>query len=192
MLRLATRSLHTSRRALSQAPSAERAVPSEAAAAARKAVLDTGYDEPSLHEQPVVWGDLDSFRHVNNVRYVRYFESGRIKWMSALGERVGGADKARDMLAGRGVSLILKSIKVDFKRPVTYPDTLLIAHRVQSWTEHRLDLYSIAYSYVQQRVVTESLSVCVWYDYDQLAKSTIPPNIRRVLNGEGDSELRAR
>jgi hypothetical protein len=28
------------------------------------------------------------------------------------------------MLRGKGVSLILKSISVDYKRPVTYPDTV--------------------------------------------------------------------
>ena len=34
---------------------------------------------------PVIWGDMDSFQHVNNTTYFRYFESARIQYFSALG-----------------------------------------------------------------------------------------------------------
>ncbi|KAL4244538.1 hypothetical protein ABKN59_010370 [Abortiporus biennis] len=101
----------------------------EVAREAKEKLLSLGYDPASFWEQPVVWGDHDSFQHVNNVRYVRFFESGRIKWMMSLGEELGGEKKAQDMIKGRGISLILKSLSMNYKRPVTFPDTLLIAHK---------------------------------------------------------------
>lgn len=48
----------------------------------------------------------------------------RIHWMRSLGEELGGPEKAKAMISGKGVSLILKSIEVKFRRPVTYPDTV--------------------------------------------------------------------
>jgi hypothetical protein len=49
-----------------------------------------------------------------------------MKWMMALGEELGGPSKAQAMLDGIGVSLILKSIEINFRRPVTYPDNVCI------------------------------------------------------------------
>lgn len=46
--------------------------------------------------------------------------------MISLGEELDGPQKGQDMMKGRGVSLILKSIAVQFRRPVTYPDTVSI------------------------------------------------------------------
>lgn len=140
-----------------------------------------GFDLASLHAQPIVWGDLDSFQHVNNVRYVRFLESGRIVWMQSVGRAAGGAERAQAMLAGRGVSLILKSIDVQFRRPVTYPDTLLIAHKAHNLKPTQLNLAAVAYSYAQRRVVTESDCVCVWYNYDTLSKSEVPPDLAAVI-----------
>lgn len=44
--------------------------------------------------------------------------------MTSLGTALGGPARADAMLKGHGVSLILKSIDVRFRRPVTYPDTV--------------------------------------------------------------------
>ena len=44
--------------------------------------------------------------------------------MSTFGERFGGPSAAEALLKGKGVSLILKSIQVNFRRPVTHPDTV--------------------------------------------------------------------
>lgn len=120
-------------------------------------------------------------RHVNNVRYVRFFESGRIHWMRALGNELGGLAKADAMLKGKGVSLILKSLSVDYKYPVVFPDTLLVAHQPHLPQNSRngaqprqaqthFSLKGAMWSYAQRRIVTECDSVIVWYDYDKLAK----------------------
>jgi acyl-CoA thioesterase FadM len=44
----------------------------------------------------------------------------------ALGREIGGPDKANALIKAQGVSLILKSIAVKFRRPVTYPDTVCL------------------------------------------------------------------
>jgi len=53
-----------------------------------------------------------------------FYPKARIEWMTALGNEMGGPERAQAMLKGQGVSLILKSLSIKFKRPVTYPDTV--------------------------------------------------------------------
>ncbi|KIP02305.1 hypothetical protein PHLGIDRAFT_79323, partial [Phlebiopsis gigantea 11061_1 CR5-6] len=91
------------------------------------------------------------------------------------------------MVRGRGVSLILKSVALDYRRPVTYPDTLLVAHKPvraarapQPRTHFRVR--AVAWSYAQRRVVTESDAVLVWYDYDRLVKCSPGEDMLAVLD----------
>ena len=44
--------------------------------------------------------------------------------MMKLGDEIGGPEKALAMVKGQGISLILKSLSIKFKRPVTFPDTV--------------------------------------------------------------------
>ncbi|KAH7905064.1 HotDog domain-containing protein [Hygrophoropsis aurantiaca] len=154
----------------------------DAATEARAKLIDRGYDASSLWEQSIVWGHHDAFQHVNNAHYLRFFESGRMEYLIAVGNALGGPERARAMLSGKGVSFILKSISVNFRRPVVYPDTLLIGHKAvlpesnpsastptkSSRTSFRLS--AVAYSYAQRAIVADSDSVIVWYDYDKLTK----------------------
>ncbi|TFK99113.1 Thioesterase/thiol ester dehydrase-isomerase [Pterulicium gracile] len=157
---------------------------------AHQALIGKGYDPRLFWVQQVVWGDQDSFQHVNNTKYVRYIESARINFLRQLGLQLGGEKRAAAFVAGKGVSLILKSITVDFKHPVTFPDTLLLAMKPapfyagkrtspsspelssQSPSPSRsaFTLKSVAYSYAQQQIVAEANDVTVWYDYDKLKK----------------------
>ncbi|KAH9940758.1 Thioesterase/thiol ester dehydrase-isomerase [Epithele typhae] len=147
-------------------------------------LAELGYDPDSFWEQKIVWGDHDAFQHVNNVRYIRFFESGRIHWMRALGHELGGPQKSQEMIAGKGVSLILKSLSVEYRRPVVYPDTLLVAHRPHPGprpSKTHFGVKGAMWSYAQRRIVTECDSVLVWYDYDRLTKCDPGEAVRALL-----------
>ena len=42
-------------------------------------------DYPIIYNQPIHWGEMDAFSHLNNVVYYRYAESARIAYLQALG-----------------------------------------------------------------------------------------------------------
>ncbi|KAG6909802.1 hypothetical protein DXG01_015295 [Tephrocybe rancida] len=129
---------------------------------ATRRLTEAGFDPTSFWEQRIVWADQDPFR--------------RIKWMISFGHELGGKPKADAMMRGQGVSLILKSIAVRFRRPVTYPDTLLIGYRPQKPSpDAKQDLAEFhvaasAYSLSQKAIVATSDEALVWYDYDRLRK----------------------
>jgi len=153
----------------------ERPATLSAAEEGRAYFEDRGFDSTSFWEQPIAWGDHDAFQHVNNVRYIRFFESSRIRWIGSIGEEVGGPAQADAFLRARGISFILKSIEVNFRKPVQYPDTLLIAHKPALESDPKRArtqflLHARAFSYAQRTIVADSTSVITWYDYDKLAK----------------------
>jgi hypothetical protein len=47
-------------------------------------------------------------------------------WLMAFGKVLGGEKRSKAMLAGQGVSIILKSTNVNFRKPVTFPDTVRV------------------------------------------------------------------
>ncbi|KAG6829726.1 hypothetical protein H0H92_003685 [Tricholoma furcatifolium] len=161
---------------------------------ATQTMIDAGFDPSSFWEQRIVWGDQDAFQHVNNVRYARFFESSRMKWVMSIGHQLGGQAKADAMVKGQGVSLILKSIEVRFRRPVTYPDTLLIGYRPkepslnESSDPSTFYTTSAAYSIAQKTVVAISNETLVWYDYDRLKKCAPDEETRAVVFGRVKSQ----
>ena len=68
---------------------------------------------------PVQWGEMDAFHHVNNVHYLRWFESARITYFAALGIAIelDGSPKLRPILARS---------TIDYRAPVTFPDTVTV------------------------------------------------------------------
>ena len=113
--------------------------------------------------------------------------------MNSIGHEWGGSFKVQDMLKARGVSLILKSIFIDYKRPVVYPDTLLVAHKPHTGpplpraTDKKplppthFYLKGVIWSCSQGKIVTECDSVIVWYDYDKLKKCDPGPEALEIL-----------
>ncbi len=77
----------------------------------------TGKNKAGLIRQGVVWGEMDSMQHVNNVTYVRYAESARVNWATNFGLHIdpGKRKEWMELMTPKGVGLILKSIRVDYK-----------------------------------------------------------------------------
>ena len=98
------------------------------------AALLSGF--PVVISLPVQWGDQDAFGHVNNTPYFRWFESARI----AYGMRVG----LSRLKATQNIGPILALITCDYRRQLTFPDTVHVGARItrigrSSLTmEHRL------------------------------------------------------
>jgi acyl-CoA thioester hydrolase len=128
---------------------------------------------PVVVEIPVAWGEMDSFQHVNNIVYFRYFESARVAYF----ERLGLFPRVPDTPVG----IILASVGCAFKFPLTYPDTVWAAARVTAIGEDRLAMQHIVVSQRHGRVAAEGEGVVVSYDYEALRKAPVPDEVRRKI-----------
>jgi len=140
----------------------------------------TSKERAGLYKQAVVWGEQDSMGHVNNVMYVRYAESARCNWTRNFGKYFDPTHKKEwtELLSSKNIGLILKSITVDFKFPMTWPDRISVYHKLRSNPDKSssslvLDVTILSES--RQRVAARCLEDVVVYDYKQGKKTTLAP-----------------
>ena len=114
-------------------------------------------DFPVLLPIRVAWGEMDAFQHVNNVSYIRYFESARIAYMEAMGMEAN--------IKTSPVGPILGDIYCRYRRPVTYPDTLHIGTKISEINEFGCVMEYQAFSDKQKTVTTLGHCKIVMIDY---------------------------
>jgi len=128
---------------------------------------------PVIIDIPVAWGEMDSFQHVNNVVYFRYFESARILYSEKL-----GLHKLKD---DTGIGPILGSTSCKYKLPLTYPDTVSVGARITGVEEDRFSMKYVVVSRRHNRIAAEGDGVVVMYNYREAKKTAIPEEIRKRI-----------
>ncbi len=135
---------------------------------------------PVIIELPVVWGEMDSFHHVNNVVYFRYFESARIAYFEKI--------RYMETMNATGLGPILASARCDFRRPLTYPDKIFVGTRVSEVGTDRFVMQFRIVSEKMQKIVAEGDGLIVSYNYREQQKAPIPEEIRQRIEAlEGQS-----
>ncbi|KAK5087956.1 hypothetical protein LTR05_002172 [Lithohypha guttulata] len=127
----------------------------------------------------IEWGHQDAMGHVNNVQYVRYCETSRTNWTRQIGEHFDPANKKLwdEMLTSKSYGLILKSIKVDFKFPMTWPDKISVYHKIRVMpkeSDSSMLLDVMVLSEGKQRVAAKAEEDVVVYNYKKGQKSSLP------------------
>lgn len=129
---------------------------------------------PVVVTVPVAWGDLDAFHHVNNTRYLRWFEDARIELFRTCGWW--------DVMTAGGPGPILAKTTCVFRRPVTYPDTVEVSAAVDELGVDRFTMrYRITSAAQQGALVAEGDARIVCFDYARGAKADLPDAIRAAL-----------
>jgi acyl-CoA thioester hydrolase len=128
---------------------------------------------PVLLRLPVQWGDQDSFHHVNNTVYFRWFESARIAYML----RLGLASDAESKKLG----LILASIQCDFLRPVHFPDTIVAGARISRIGRSSMTMDHAAFSQARGEIVAQGTSTVVAFDYATQRPVLVPEEVRQAI-----------
>ncbi len=119
-------------------------------------------DYKIVHTQKIVWGDMDSMKHVNNTRYFYYCETARIEFMRLLFPTFG-SDTSETMKTG----LALAETSCRYKLPVTFPDNLLIGTAVTKIEENQFGLIHLLYSEKMGLVAAEAHARMVHYDFEK-------------------------
>jgi acyl-CoA thioester hydrolase len=128
---------------------------------------------PVVVEQAVVWGDMDAYRHVNNVVYFRYLENARLEYFRRLGWP--------ELEQATGVGPILAATRARFRKALTYPDDIAIAARVPTLGADRFTLEHRIVSRRLGAVVTEGEGTVVAYDHGRHQKALLPEELRRRI-----------
>lgn len=133
---------------------------------------------PLLHTArfPIRWGDQDALGHVNNATYLTYCEQARIEALDRI------APEAWTGEAGP----ILASIRVDFKRPIVYPATVIV--RVYGGEPGRTSFpqtYELLVEGDAETAYATAEAVLVWVSRETGRPTPLPGALRRALTRAG-------
>jgi len=118
--------------------------------------------------------------HVNNVTYVRYAESARINWAYNYAIHVDPSNQKKwsELWTPRGDGLILRSMRTDYKFPMTWPDHISVFHKLRFLpkpTDTSFILDVMILSELHQRPAARCVEDIVVYDYRKGKKMALPP-----------------
>ena len=121
---------------------------------------------PIIYQTDVAWGDMDAFQHVNNVMYLRYFESARIHYFEQT--------PMFEIMQAEGVGPIVHSHRVRYRFPLTYPDHVQIGVRVTGVARDRIIASYRLVSTRHQIVAAEGETTIVFVNYRLGEKAPVP------------------
>jgi acyl-CoA thioester hydrolase len=128
---------------------------------------------PVRIEVDVAWGDMDAFQHVNNVVYLRWFESARIEYFRQIG--------FIEHMERTGHGPILAETRCRFRFPVTFPDHIIATVSVRDVGEDRFVMDYRLYSTRHDRLVAEGDGRIVCYDFNGGSAIALPDAVRAAM-----------
>ncbi len=130
-------------------------------------------DFPFEMRIPVLWGDQDAFGHVNNARYLTWFEAARMRYLAALGVAAGGTPAAGPILA---------RAECDFAAPVHWPTEVCIGARTERVGNTSFEMHYAAWAADDRAVVyARGVAVLVMLDYRTGDRLPISDEFRAAL-----------
>ena len=122
---------------------------------------------------PTRWGDCDMLGHINNVEYLRYYESGRLDYFHQLLGISTGVEQVD--------SLILADIHVTFLSQVHHPCALEVGTRISRLGNSSFDVESAVFVPGEERPASISSATSVWFDYAENRSRPIPLAARETI-----------
>ena len=129
-------------------------------------------DFPVQVKVSVAWGEMDAYGHVNNINYLRYFETSRIQYFQENG--------LIDLKAETGLGPILAQTTCKYHKPLTYPDQIIVGSRVKSMSTSSFVMEHIIVS-EKLGVAATGEGVIVMYDYNNSQKTELPLTIKAAI-----------
>ncbi len=135
--------------------------------------------EPFSLVQRVRFGDLDAMGHLNNVEFLRFFETARIAFIHELAPGHSPTERA-------DFGFIFAECKIAYRSPAFFGEDLrtFIEPGELRRSSLRLDFRMVCEG--DERLVADGYGTLVGYDYDAGRAQPIPDELRERL---GSSRL---
>jgi acyl-CoA thioester hydrolase len=132
-----------------------------------------------VHVERVRFGDLDAMRHLNNVVFLRYFETARISYLRHL---MPSHDPAHPEAGD--FALIFAECHINYRSPVVYDEQVAIECSVSHVARSS---FRVPFAMrVGDRLCAEGYGVLVGFDYAEQRAARLPDALRDRLAAEAD------
>jgi len=113
------------------------------------------------------------FGHVNNVQFLRYYESGRLDYFHRLLELDAGPEVVN--------SLIIADIQVAFLRQIHHPGALQVGSRINRLGNSSFDFEAAIFNAEEDEPYSTATAVCVWFNFRDNHSTPIPQAEREAI-----------
>ena len=124
-------------------------------------------------ERQIDWSDLDMYKHVNNVSFIRFLQSGRVNFWEATG--LGKTYEETN----RGPMLV--STHCNFKKSLHYPGKAIIFTKLAYLKNSSFGLDHIILN-DNQEICAEGRDIAVCYDFNKEETYRIPAELREIMS----------
>ena len=121
----------------------------------------------------VAWGEMDALQHVNNVVYFRYFETARIDFFNQI--------NLLEDLQKTGIGPVISENNARYKRPVTFPDTVLVGVTISDIQADRFMMHYNVFSQAQNALTTIGSSQVVMFNFKTGKKANLSEPLLAAL-----------
>ncbi|MGI8749753.1 MAG: acyl-CoA thioesterase [Thermoleophilaceae bacterium] len=130
--------------------------------------------EPFVHRERVRFGDLDAMRHLNNVVFLRYFETARIAYLRDLAPEHDPSEP------GSGSpGLIFAECQISYRSPVQFDEEVEVRCTID---EVRRSAFRVGFVMtVEERTAAEGWGWLVAFDYAAQRATRLPEGLRATL-----------
>ena len=130
-----------------------------------------------IHNERVRFGDLDAMRHLNNVVFLRYFETARIAYLRELVPTHDPAHPENDVFG-----LIFAECHINYRSPVHFDEEVGVACSIGNV---KRSSFRVEFDMrVGSRLAAEGYGVLVGFDYVAQAAAQLPDELRTTLETE--------
>ncbi len=127
-----------------------------------------------VHRERVRFGDLDAMRHLNNVVFLRYFETARIAFIREL---FPAHDPGHPETSKTG--LIFAECHINYRAPVRFDEDVAIECTVG---EIRRSAFQMRFAMsVEDRLVADGYGWLVGFDYETQRSTRLAAPLREAL-----------
>ncbi len=119
------------------------------------------------------WSDLDMYKHVNNISFMRYMQSGRVNFWEASG--------IYEMYENSNMGTMLVSTHCDFKKSLYYPGKAIVKTKLDFIKNSSFGLKHLILDEANE-ICAEGKDVVVCYDFDKDKTFRIPEDLREKLS----------
>ena len=135
-----------------------------------------------FHTVEVRYGDLDPQGHVNNAKYLTYFEQARVGYLTQLG--LFSKDQSFSE-----IGVIIADIHIQFHQPLYWGTAVKVGVRTSRIGGKSLDVEQSIQAADSERLFADGTVVLVAYDYSQHATIAVPARWRQIID-EFEPDLR--
>jgi acyl-CoA thioester hydrolase len=123
----------------------------------------------------VRFGDLDAMRHLNNVAFLAFFETARIKYIQQL-------FPARDPASRTEFGFIFAECKINYRAPAFFDEQIRTCVRPEDVARSSVRLAFAMHAVDDERLLAEGYGVLVGYDYAEGRSMPLPEHVRAALS----------